>query len=266
MSRLIKQETKQIEDILRSTCQIFAGFTKQDRKNRGEKGVSLYTSADTLIANYITTKLHNLFPEDTIITEDGPGFKFEKSPVTWVMDPIDGTIPFMLGIPTYLVSLYRLGNNKIVSAYAYDPTRDLFYSTKYGEPTRCNGRVIKASKQKSLAGAHIAISGHGLDKLPWLYDALIQAGAYVIVQEGLVFRSMLVAGGLIDATIQPTFKMFESGAIRLLVEQAGGIVQSVSGSPLKLFVTNQNVVISNRFLCSLLKDLMNKQLKQANKQ
>jgi fructose-1,6-bisphosphatase/inositol monophosphatase family enzyme len=60
--------------------------------------------------------------------------------------------------------------------------------------------------------------------------------------------------------------MFESGAIRLLVEQAGGIVQSVSGSPLKLFVTNQNVVISNRFLCSLLKDLMNKQLKQANKQ
>ena len=224
----------------------------------GAREAAPYTSADSQIATYITQGVHELFPDDSILAEDGPGIVKPGSSGTWVLDPIDGTIPFMLHIPSFMVSLYKVENNGVVYAYAYDPTQDLLYVSHQGGHTFCNGLVVQVSEKKSLVEAQVAISGHVVEQLPWLYQALRDAGAYVVLQEGLVFRGMLVASGRIDATIQSTFRQFESGTVMLAVENAGGIVKDTHNRLPQLFATNNDVIITNKHLHPLLKDIMTK--------
>lgn len=248
---------KQIFDLLRSTDKYFSGFSNADRRRLSEREAPPETPADKQIAAYLSQKLSEIVPGHTIIVEDGDTIEGKPSSPIWVIDPIDGTIPFMSGIPTYMVSVYELEDSVIKAAFAYNPSnKDLLYIDT--SKALCNNQPISVSKHNSLIEARIALSGHALETLPELYSMLREEGAYVVVQEGLVFRSSLVARGLVDATIQIGLKKYESGVVYSLVTKAGGKVVSISTSKIVFLGTTPNVVISNSAISKDLARILSK--------
>lgn len=149
------------------------------------------------------------------------------------------------------------------AAFAYNPsTQDIFCSD--GTNSFCNDRLMAVSAHDNLVEARIALSGHAIDTMPELYTTLRQAGAYIILQEGLLFRSSLVASGYIDATVQIGLKRFESGAVYSLVKNAGGEVRSSTQETINFLNTSPYVIISNKNLnaklLTILKKLVDKNL------
>lgn len=255
---MIKPEIHgRIIQLLLSTKESFRKFLSNDLKSIAGREAPPETNADKQLAIYLTNELAKIVPDNTIIAEDGETIIGVKSKSTWVIDPIDGTIPFMYHIPSYMVSIYELKDNAVKSAFVYNPnSEDIFYSD--GNQSFCNDMLMKVSNHDSLVEARIALSGHTIETLPHLYSTLREAGAYIILQEGLVFRSSLVARGHIDATIQVGLKKFESGAIYSLVTNAGGMVLSSTQDDIQFLDTSPNVVISNTTLNSKLASVLRK--------
>jgi len=241
------QISQQVCRLLTSTDKYFCSFSSADRKRLSAREAPPETPADKQIAKFLSQSLAKIVPGHTIIVEDGDTIQGKRHTPTWVIDPIDGTIPFMYGIPTYMVSIYKVEYGEVKAAFAYNPNnKDLLYADDL--KTTYNHQSTSVSKHNSLVEARIALSSHTIETLPELYSTLRKAGAYIIVQEGLIFRSSLVARGLIDATVQVELKKYESGAVYSLVSKAGGKVGSVSASKVELLSTTPNVVISNSAL------------------
>jgi len=246
---------EQIIQLLLSTNSIFLGFSSNDFKSTAGREAPPETNADKQIALYLTSELKKIVPGHNIIVEDGDPIIGIDGKSIWVIDPIDGTIPFMYRIPSFMVSVYELKDDLIRSAFAYNPNSgDVFYSN--GKNSYRNDTLLKVSNQDTLVEARIALSGHTIETLPKLYSTLREKGAYIILQEGLVFRSTLVASGYIDATIQVGLKKFESGAVDSLVTNAGGIVKSSTQDAITFLKTSPNVVISNTNLNSELVSIL----------
>lgn len=249
--------------LLLSTKEIFQSFSAKDLKSIAGSEVPPETNADKQVANYLALGLSKIVPEHNIIVEDGEPIIGNSGEATWVIDPIDGTIPFMYHIPSYMVSVYALKNDVIQAAFAYNPNNgDVFYTD--GKLSYCNDVAMKVSTKDSLVEARIALSVHAIETLPNLFSSLREEGAYIILQEGLVFRSLLVANGYIDATIQIGLKQFESGAVHSLVTNAGGQVRSCTQDNIEFLSTSLNVVISNgnlnRKIASILKGIVERNL------
>ena len=252
-------------NLLRSTKPIFESFNKYDRKRISIGHAPAETKSDGIIAKFLVDNIHAKFPNDSIIAEDFDPLVHVSSKATWIIDPIDGTIPFMSHIPTFMVSIYRQVNGILVSAYAYDPTQDLLYASVSDNLT-CNSKIVKVSDQQTLSEARILISAHALDTMPNLYADLRKAGAFVIVQEGLIFRSLLVASGHADATIQTTLKTFEAGTIIKSITAAGGIVLDVPDKQIPDWKkTTNNVIISNNHLFNPLHRIVTNNINNGSK-
>lgn len=251
----------QISAILRATTPIFRSFTDDDRKKDLNRKDSPVTPADKKIADYLRAELRSITPNHTIITEDADTTPGDPDKPTWVVDPIDGTIPFMANIPTFTTSIYQVDGNKVLLAYGYNPTTDELYHYD-GQYTYCNERRTQVGQKKNLKESTILIPAYAFEVLPGIFTALRNAGAYVIVQEGLVFRSMLVANGYADATIQPILKMYESGTVIGLVEGAGGTVTHTTKASITVLESTKHVIAANasltKELCVLLHQVMSK--------
>lgn len=251
---------QQVINLLISTDPIFKSFTRNDRVSLAGREAPPQTNADNQVAIYLSNELSKILPNHNIIVEDGEPILGIEDKSTWIVDPIDGTIPFMYHIPSYMISIYEINNNVIQSAYAYNPNNgDVFYSNANG--SFCNELAMQVSTRDTLTEARIALSGYTIETLPTLYSRLRNEGAYVILQEGLVFRSTLVANAYLDATIQIGLKQFESGAVYSLVTNAGGKVISSTQDRINFRETSSNVVISNAKLSNKLVSIMQELVK-----
>lgn len=236
-----------IKELIYSSDKLFQNFTTDDMKQLSAREAPLETKADKILALHLSKGIARIAPNENVVVEDGPSIIVDSSAPTWVIDPIDGTIPFKSHIPTYTVSIYRVSEGVIDAAYAYNPVNKDMYSLESSQ-TYVNSQPIKVSEHSKMIEAQIVISGHVLETIPSLYTALREAGAYVIVQEGLVFRSALVANGFVDATIQVDLRKYESGTVYGLVVGSGGLVSSPTKRSIDFLETTHNVVISNAAL------------------
>jgi myo-inositol-1(or 4)-monophosphatase len=82
--------------------------------------------------------------------------------VRWVVDPLDGTVNFLFGIPQWCVSIACEDGEGVLAGVIYDPMRDELWSAERDGPALLDGRPIEASRQDDLATALVA-TGFGYD-------------------------------------------------------------------------------------------------------
>jgi myo-inositol-1(or 4)-monophosphatase len=87
--------------------------------------------------------------------------------VRWVVDPLDGTVNFLFGIPQWAVSIAAEDAGGTLAGVVYDPMRDEVWSADRDGPARCGDAVLRGSEQTDLAHALLA-TGFG-------YDAQVRA-------------------------------------------------------------------------------------------
>jgi myo-inositol-1(or 4)-monophosphatase len=155
--------------------------------------------------------------------------RLEKSHV-WIVDPLDGTLEFIAGVPEWCVSIGWIEHGRAVAGGIYNPvTRELFLgSLKTG--VTYNGSRVTASKKDTLSGAVVLASRSEVKRGEW--DDFKNAPFMVRPTGSVAYKLALVAAGLADATwtLSPKNE-WDIAAGVALIESASGFVQNLENSP-----------------------------------
>jgi myo-inositol-1(or 4)-monophosphatase len=232
---------------------------------------SVVSEADVESEKIIIDLITKDFPDHNIISEES-GYNYKGSPVTWIVDPLDGTSNFVAGLPWFGVLIAVMKNYVPVAGGAFLPVgKHLYYAEESGK-TRLNGRIINVADTPVLRDALIAYS---LDFSDDYNDTIKETGILAkLVNNARNIRSTnclldfcYTADGRIGAAVNYHEKIWDIAAPWLIVKQAGGVVTDTAGKELDFTVTLENfkkdfpVVASNGHLHDKLITLIHHDLK-----
>jgi myo-inositol-1(or 4)-monophosphatase len=213
-------------------------FLAEDIATEWKKDDTPLTIADTKINDLVIERVKKSFPKHGVIGEEA---SYEiKDEMVWVVDPIDGTVPFSLGIPcsTFSLGLVDRSDGQSVVAVVYDPQLDYLYTAQRGEGSFVNGVRLHTSKATDLPRTYISVLG-GIGRredarthfirqgacVDWLMDH----GARPLSLQSQVYSACKVASGEFAGSIFGYGSPWDSAAASLIVEEAGGVVTDVNG-------------------------------------
>jgi myo-inositol-1(or 4)-monophosphatase len=155
-------------------------------------------------------------------SERAPG---GESCLRWVVDPLDGTVNFLFGIPQWCVSVAVADKHGPLAGAIFDPCRDeLFVATRDGAPL-LNGAPIAASGREDLATAMVA-TGLAYSADVRAAQAEVLARVVPLVRDIRRFGSAALdlawtAAGRYDAYFERSVKPWDIAAGTLICERAG---------------------------------------------
>jgi myo-inositol-1(or 4)-monophosphatase len=196
---------------------------------------SAITEADIAADDLITTSIQNHFPENRLISEEHrPALtqnELEPERDVWVVDPLDGTTNFSLGLPIWGVILSLLTGGWPEMAVIYFPVLDELYSVQRGNGAYLNGArlQIKPPNSKHPLSYFSCCSRTHQDyrvSVPYKTRILGSAG----------YSMCAVAKSIAIVAFEATPKIWDIAAGWLLVSEAGGTIETLDNSqpfPLK---------------------------------
>ena len=196
-------------------------------------------------ADFVThadIKAESIIREELTLARPDFGFLMEESGETegkdktqrWIVDPLDGTINFMHGIPHFAISIALEQHGQIVAGLIYDPANgNMFYAEK-GRGAFLNDRRLRVSARSQLIDAVIAtgIPHHGRHGQQQFLDILghIMPKVSGIRRFGSAALDLAyVAAGRCDAFWETGLAPWDVAAGIILVREAGGFVTDLDG-------------------------------------
>jgi myo-inositol-1(or 4)-monophosphatase len=181
--------------------------------------------AEALIADLIRTRR----PEDAVVTEESGGDP--GSALTWVVDPLDGTVNFLFKIPSWSVSIAVEDADGAVAGVVFDPNRDEMYSAVRGGGARLNDEPIHVSTRSDLSQSLVG-TGFAYDADARAVQAQVVAVLLPQVRDIRRFGSAAldlaaVACGRLDAFFEAPMEWWDKAAGVLLVREAGGVISEL---------------------------------------
>jgi len=193
-------------------------FGEIEKLQVSKKGPSDFvTNSDLRVEKIIIEELKKAKPNYSIISEENGIENNKDKNNTWIIDPIDGTINFLHGIPHFAISIALKSYNEIVSGLIFDPIKnELFFAEKDGGAFFNNHR-IKVSKKKELG------------------DCLFATGGKIKQEPELSYRKSgcaaldmaYVAAGRYDGYFQHDLNIWDIAAGVILIKEAGGILNEI---------------------------------------
>ncbi len=205
----------------------------QHVRRKGPK--DLVTAADVVAERCIQRMLHRRFPDIGFLGEEGKGA--EGPGGRWIVDPLDGTIGFIAGLPFFGVSIALERHGRIEAGVIFLPRLGELFVAERGRGARLNGRPIRVSRTTSLDDAVVAL-WH--DDTVWRDRRLRERIARLALRVrslrifGAAFSLAYVAAGRLDGYWEQSAGPWDVAAGILLVGEAGGRVTNGRGMPFDL--------------------------------
>ena len=196
------------------------------------------TEADLAAEEAIRARLAAARPDHNVLgEEDGlraaAGGEAVPGQPTWVVDPIDGTHSYMIGIPLWATLVGLVVDGEVVVGVCHAPGLGETYEASAGGGARMNGEPI-AVRETPLAEAMVVSAGlramqeHGLEQ----FYSDLSAAAWRVRGLGDFWGHMLVARGAAQVMIDPTLRTWDYTAVDVIVREAGGSISQLDGSPI----------------------------------
>jgi myo-inositol-1(or 4)-monophosphatase len=171
--------------------------------------------------------------EDAFHGEEG-GQTGPADGLTWIIDPLDGTINFLFGLPSWCVSLAATDGSDTIAAVVYVPTLDELYSARRGGGASLNGAPISVSSRADLPTALIAT---GFSYSAERRREQARTVAHVLPRVRDVRRAgsasidfVSVASGRVDGYYEGPLELWDRAPGELIATEAGAIVTSLAAA------------------------------------
>ncbi len=198
----------------------------------GETFYNPVTEADRLAETAIRTRVAMQFPDHGLYGEEH-GYEQGRSPLTWVIDPIDGTQAFITGMLHWGVLLALYDGVRPVLGLMYQPFTDELFVGTPGSARYQRGALTVPLKVRACAAlSEAALATTGLD---YFSDAArmrflrVKAGARLTRFGGDCYIHALVAMGQLDLVVEWGLKPYDIQALMPIVQAAGGVITDWQG-------------------------------------
>lgn len=189
------------------------------------------TIADKESESIMRKMIRDEFPDHGILGEEF-GRVNENSPIQWILDPIDGTLSFIHGVPLYTTLIGIVVKGKPLVGIIYAPVLDELCDAAIGLGTRLNDVSCSVRDCNSLSEATLLtteykdIVGRGFEKN---YRNLMDQ-VHIHRSWGDAYGHMLVATGRADIMFDPVLNIWDAAPLLPVVAEAGGSFTDVNGN------------------------------------
>ena len=190
------------------------------------------TEADVRVEDMVRRAVAERFPSDAVLGEEG-GMDREAER-TWIVDPIDGTKNFAAGIQVWGTLLALRIAEDLVMGMISAPALGERYDAVRGEGSTLNGQGIQVSATASIEEAAICFGDPDNFFSGRFREPFEQVAATAARTRGFgdFWGHMLVARGSMDVMLEPALNEWDYAALVPIVEEAGGTITQLDGSPL----------------------------------
>ena len=203
-------------------------FGEIEKLQVSKKGpADFVTNADLKAEKIIIEELKKAKPHYSVISEEN-GFENNKDTNnTWIIDPIDGTVNFLHGVPHFAISIALKSNEEIISGLVFDPIKnEMFYAEKDNGAFFNNHRV-RVSKKNQINDCLFVTGGKMKNELDLPYR-----------KSGCAALDMAyVAAGRYDGYFQHNLNIWDIAAGIVLIKEAGGIINDID------LTVNENIKV-----------------------
>jgi histidinol phosphatase-like enzyme (inositol monophosphatase family) len=204
--------------------------TGVDVERKGDN--SPVTIADKESEKKLRSLIQHAYPDFGIIGEEF-GVQDGKQPLTWIIDPIDGTKSFIHGVPFYAVLLALVAGDETLVGVAHFPALNETVYAARGMGCFFNGRRAQVSKVNSLKDAALMASDIGHYE-KWgkaeAFSRLVDA-TYIQRTWGDAYGYALVATGRAEIMLDAAMQVWDCGPFGAILPEAGGTFTDWKGKP-----------------------------------
>jgi myo-inositol-1(or 4)-monophosphatase len=186
---------------------------------------TVVTEADLVADKMITAAIQAHFPEDQIISEESNQHIQDDQSPTWIIDPLDGTTNFSLGLSIWGVSIARTSNGQPELGALYFPIINELYTARKGSGAHLNNQSIKVRAPDPTQPMSFFAC---CSRTYRYYDVSIPYKSRIF--GSCAYSFCMVGRGSAVLGFDATPKIWDLAAIWVLVEEAGGKIAVFEGS------------------------------------
>jgi inositol-phosphate phosphatase/L-galactose 1-phosphate phosphatase/histidinol-phosphatase len=193
------------------------------------------TPVDQKVERALRAAIQETFPEHGIVGEEYDNLE-QESDYVWVLDPIDGTMAFIAGLPTFATLIALTWRGAPILGIMDSPITEERWVGVDGVGTTLNGEMIKSRPCKSLGNAFAHTSS------PLYFNTENDVAAYERITEAVQFLIFgggchaygRIAHGYIDVAFEAAHNIHDYLALVPIVNNAGGVMSDWQGNSLTL--------------------------------
>jgi len=232
--------------VYKASNKLIKDFREVENLQVSKKGIGDFvTSADLNSEQTIIKTLQKAYPEIKIISEEtNPDVNLNLHEKKWIIDPLDGTLNFLHGLPHFAISIALMIKDKIISGVIYDPIKDELFWAEKGVGAYLNNTRIRVSQRSQLKDALISTG------IPWkgmesshknylkILENIMKNSSGIRRYGSAALDLAYVAAGRYDAFWEFNLKTWDIAAGALLVKEAGGYVGNINKNENYLYTGN----------------------------
>lgn len=227
-----------IENILGKASKIaLDNFGKVSGRTKPDDNNQVLTDTDIEIGRFIIEQIRREFPKYNIIDEEA-GVIDKGSEFTWVVDPIDGTANFAMGVPTYGTMIGLLENDIPIAGGMSLPSFDQIIIAQKTKGAYLNGEKINVTLEASLSNTLVAIGMDPDKNNPDKIRNQMSTAAEVLLNSrnirssNSVFDLVMVAKGSYGGWLSLSGKVWDNAGPQIVLEESGAIYTDFLGKPI----------------------------------
>lgn len=192
----------------------------------------LVTDVDRAVETQLLDRLRQLRPQDAVLGEER-GASVGSSGVRWLLDPIDGTVNFVLGLPAFAVSVAAEQGGRLLAGAVYAPVSGELFHASAGGGAYLGRRRLPGPRSVPLASAVIG-TGFGYDRRQRVAQAKVVVGLIDSIADirriGAASLDLCyVAAGRLDGYFEAGLKPWDWGAGLLIATESGAVASGLHG-------------------------------------
>jgi len=230
---MIKAADKASKSLIRD----FGEIEKLQVSKKGPR--DFVTKTDKYVEKILIEELSKIKKNYSFLSEEVGYIENKDKDNMWIIDPIDGTVNFLHGIPHFAISIALKSYGQLISGLIFDPIKDEMYYSERNKGAYLNNQRLRVSKKSSLDDCLFSSNHEGVkfSNLNLRYSGCASLDlAYV-------------ASGRFDGYFHNKINLWDIAAGALMVEEAGGIVNDLNKfNPNNIDIRASNSAINDKML------------------